>query len=347
MLVLSIPIIKNYRISQVSEYEDSRAREIILLIFLVIVIGTRPISRHYFVDMADYALDYQLYEDNQLFQFNWATENLLFDNLLVFWATKHLGITTFFVVISAIYFCCSFVGIKRLFPNHTLPAYITFLAAFSTFSYATNGIKSGAAAAIFILALSYWDKKWLCMMIVLVSLGFHHSMQLPAIALMLVFLVKRPKWFYYGWIFCLAMAVLHVSEFQVLFAGMTDEHGAGYLLNPADTDIGFRLDFILYSAVPVWIGYQFEIKRQQTSVIYSILLHFYIVANAVWMLCMYASFTNRIAYLSWFVYPIVLIYPFLYVDERENRYVYFSDAMKYHLYFTLFMVFFYYGLLKQ
>lgn len=342
---LSIPIINRYKnLRENSKVDNSR---VLVIVFLIaIAIGLRPVSGRYFVDMIGYSRVLDTY-DGSFFFFNWDTDNIIFDNLLFWWASSQIGKTLFFLFMSCVYFGSYYWGIKRLFPKHELAAYVVFLAAFSTFSFATNGIKAGVAASIFVLALAYSNNKLLSLLFAFVSLGFHHSMQLPVAALILTMFFKNPKWYFYGWFFCLLMAMLHITYFQNLFGGMTDEQGAGYLLVTTDETVGgirFRPDFIIYSAMPVWIGYQFEMKMKQTSKIYSTLLHFYLCTNGIWMLCMYASFNNRIAYLSWFIYPIVLIYPFLYIDERPMRYQYFSKTMKYHLYFTLFMVFIYYGL---
>ena len=349
LILFSFPIINSYKQKdgQIEyNYPSNTTLEVIVVLLLILAIGLRPQSK-LFVDMRAYVGWYN-HNLGDYWEFSWDTDNKVFDNLLLFWASARLGIANFFVLIAAIYFGCSYIGIKRLFPTHTIPVYLVFLAAFSTFSYATNGIKAGAAASIFIMALSYMDKKWFSLILVLISLGFHHSMQLPVAAVILTMLYKNPKWYFYGWFLCLIMSMLHITYFQELFGGMTDEQGAGYLMITEDTTAGgirFRPDFILYSAIPAWIGYQFEMKRKLTNKIYSTLLHFYLCTNGVWMLCMYASFNNRIAYLSWFVYPIVLVYPFLYVDDRPIRYRIFSKAMKYHLYFTLFMAFVYYGIL--
>lgn len=317
----------------------------VLVVFLTLFIGLRPQSG-VFVDMMNYLSYYNLIKGN-FFDFNWNSENILFDNYFRFLASKNAPIEILFLSIAAVYFGASYIGIRKLFPNNVYIAYLVFLGAFSTFSYGTNGIKAGAAAAIFIMAISYYKKKWLCIVFALLSYGFHHSMQVPIVALLITMLFKNPKWYFYGWFVCLLMAMLHITYFQNIFGSMTDEQGAGYLIFSEDITAGgirFRPDFILYSAVPVWIGYEFEIKRKLTSKTYSTLLHFYLVTNAVWMLCMYASFTNRIAYLSWFVYPLVLIYPYLYVDNRGSKYVLFARTVRYHLYFTLFMVIVYYGL---
>ena len=172
-------------------------------------------------------------------------------------------------------------------------------------------------------------------------------MQLPVAALVITSLVKNAKIYYVFWVFCLIISFAHITYFQNLFSGFTDERGAAYLLADEQTStahIGFRPDFIVYSAIPVLIGFYYEINRGFKSKIYSALIHLYTLTNAVWLLCMYAAFNNRIAYLSWLLYPIVLIYPYLNVENRSDKYLKFGKVMAYHLYFTLFMEFVYYGL---
>ena len=56
---------------------------------------------------------------------------------------------------------------------------------------------------------------------------------------------------------------------------------------------------------------------------------------------MYSDYTNRIAYLSWFMYPIVLIYPFLNEEWEGPKYKIFQWVVYGHLAFNLVMVFIY------
>jgi len=344
--VLTFFQVGRYRKSIAGIPNNSTARELLLVLIAVMAIGLRPISG-YFVDMSTYSAKLSLLQSEQ-FIFTTDTDNIIFDNLFLWWGCNGFDQHLFFLLIAIIYFVCAYVGIKRLFPGHALIAYLVFLAAFSTFSYSTNGIKAGAAASIFIMALGYMNKFWICLPLMLVSLGFHHSMIMPIAAFLVTVFIKNPKLYYIGWVVCFLLACFHVTYFQELFGGMADEQGASYLLATEETTtfhIGFRPDFVIYSVMPVIIGYVFEIKKKVVlSKTYSTLLHFYITANAVWMLCMYASFTNRIAYLSWFVYPIVIIYPFL---DRMNldpyKYRKLRKTVLYHLFFTLFMVFIYYG----
>ena len=338
-----------YRRSGGASNNNNVVTEIFWMIAMILFIGFRPDSKA-FVDMGAYAGGLRMINGDTFF-FIWDTDNKIFDNLLMWWGCNGLNPTLFFLAIATIYMGCSYVGIKRLFGCHAMLAYLVFLAAFSTFSYGTNGIKAGAAASIFIMALSYWNKLWICIPLMIVSLGFHHSMIAPIAAFVVAYVFKNPKWFYYGWLVCFLMAAFHVTYFQFLFGGMADEQGAGYLMATEATSeahIGFRPDFVLYSAAPVWIGYQFEMKKRiKLSQAYQTLIHFYLTTNALWMLCMYASFTNRIAYLSWFVYPIVIIYPFLdSMNHDPRRFIKLRKVVLYHLAFTLFMVFIFYGLFQ-
>ena len=318
-----------------------------LMIMCVLFIGLRPLSGKYFVDMVNYATFYDAFYHGSVFYFVKDTDNVLFDNLFAWWGSMSLGSTSFFLFIAFIYFGAAYWGIRKLFPNDKLAAYLVFLAAFSTFSYATNGIKAGAAASLFLLAMGYRDNLKVCVPLVLVAWGFHHSMIMVVAGFVLTLFVKNPKFYFAAWVFCFLMAAAHVTVFQNLFSGFTTEHGAEYLLADGSDDGtkgGFRIDFILYSAMPILVGWYAVFKKKMVlSDQYKNLLNLYLCLNGVWMLCMYASFTNRIAYLSWFLYPIVLIYPFLEEQWGKNRYKNFSLVMLGHLGFTLFMSIVYYA----
>ena len=338
-----------------NRYADSKARIggtdnemgklLLLSVAMSLFFGLRPHS-YVFVDTMNYVLGY---ENNEglMFVFDPNAENFIFDNLFSFFASERLGITSFFVLIAIIYFGSVAIAMKRLFTNDACAAFVVFLAAFSTFSYGTNGVKAGAAASLFLLALSYRNKLPICILLMIATVGMHHSMKMPVAAFAITLFLKRPKYYFYGWAFCAVMAAAHVSFFQNIFAGFADKSGADYLGANGITEnsyiSGFRPDFMLYSAMPVWIGYVAKFKKNIQSKMYDTLLYTYITTNAIWMLCMYASFTNRIAYLSWCMYPIVLVYPFLKENWGANKYRMFAKVMGWHLAFTVFMEMIYYG----
>ncbi len=320
----------------------------LLTLVLVLFVGFRPVSGRYFVDMRGYD-DYYSVLQGEAFSFDWNTYNILFDNYFRFLVSNNVPIVFFFVSIAAVYFGCMAWSCSILFPKDKIAAFLVYLGAFSTYSYGTNGIKAGAAASLFLMALAMYSKrKWLwTLFFLLCSLGFHHAMALPVVAFVVCLFVKKPKWYLAFWVFCLLMALLHVTFFQILFSGFTDEHGAEYLLANGEyirKDIlgGFRIDFALYSAVPVFIGRWAIKKKHIESKNYLFLFNLYVLTNSVWLLCMYAAFTNRISYLSWIMLPIVLIYPFLKEEWGKGQYKVFNLVAFGHLAFTLFMMYIYY-----
>lgn len=327
-----------------SHWAVSPINALTVCVIFVFFIGLRPVSG-VFVDMRNYWHVYNMLWGNR-FVFDWNAENLIFDNLIRWFAGARINITYFFLIIAAINFGSLLIACRRLFPKDTLYAFIIYLGAFSTFSYATNGIKAGAAASIFLCALAYKDKWWLSLIFLWISLGFHHSMTLPITAFLICWFVRNPRLYLTIWCASVVISALHISFFQEIFASMADERGAGYLGEDAGVSyVGFRPDFILYSAAPVILGYWVIKTKGYRSKLYDTMYCTYLLTNSVWMLCMYANFTNRIAYLSWLMLPIVLIYPFFDKPFMRHQYSGANRVAGWHLAFTLAMQIIYYGLL--
>lgn len=325
-------------------------RTIFLLVFMVLFIGLRPINAIEFADTIVYTRDYE-YWKGMPFEFDPIVENKIWDNLFRLWASFDLGISALYCLTVLVNFGCTLLACRKLFGENQYIAFITFLGAFSTFSYAVNGIKAGLAAALFLLGVSYFKNWRISVPLVLVSWGFHHSMILPLAAFFLAHMYKNPKHYFYVWCLCVLISALHITFFQELFANIAEDRGnakgASYLLESSDNGYGgkagFRIDFILYSAMPILVGCIAIFKKKiQLSDQYVFLMNLYLIINSIWILCMYAEFTNRIAYLSWFMYPILLIYPFLREEWGWKRYNLLSKVVFGQLAFTLFMHIIYY-----
>lgn len=347
VVVLSIVVFNPYATYTQSRLIDrgntSSTGGVLLFAFLTFFIGLRPISGLYFIDMAGYNYSYET-KIGEPFVFNWDTTNKIFDNLLSFFASNNVPVSLFFLVLAAVYFGGIAWSSAMLFPRDKLASFLVYLGAFSTFSYGTNGMKAGVAASLFLIAVAlYVNRKYIWAIIfVLLSLGFHHSMILPIVAFVICIFVRDPKLYFVLWIFCLVMAFFHVSFFQSLFASFADDSGVEYLSGSGNyirTDLmgGFRLDFILYSAAPLVVGWIAVYKKHIVSQAYYFILNLYTLINSVWLLCMYAEFTNRIAYLSWLLFPLVLVYPLLNEDWGTFQYRSFKWIAWGHLGFTLFM----------
>lgn len=321
--------------------KKSMVPSLLLLVFMIFFIGTRPIDE-VFVDMYDYAHIMDL-RKGDAFVFDINAENLIYDNLQAYWVSKEWPLGPFFFLFTIIYFSGIFFATRKLFKLNTLLVLLIYLGALSTFAFGTNGIKAGVAASLFLVAVAYKKKLLISIPFLLLSLGFHHSMTLPIAAFIIAYIFHDRRYYLAFWIICLALAALHVTYFQELLAGYTDERGASYLeiVDPQKKEItgatGFRLDFIIYSAVPIFLGYYLAIKKKLESKMFDFIWCLYVLSNGVWLLCTYASYTNRIAYLSWCVYPFVLIYPIVNFAWSDRQEIYLKRYVFIHLGFTIFM----------
>ena len=313
---------------------------LILIIILILFIGLRPVA-NVFWDMMNYNMSYELIQNSEQFGFewNWDSQNFIFDNIFNYLALNWYDIFIFFFIIAIIYFGCLYFSIKKLFPNDMLYALVVYLGALSTFNYATNGIKAGAAASIFILAFVFYKKPLIAALCCILSLGFHHAMIIPIYAFILSYFIKNPKWFFIGWFFCLVLSFFHIEGITDYLAQFADEKGQEYLLgdeNDWSGKKGFRFDFILYALPPILIGYWINFRLKINNRCYNLILNTYLLSNAVWLLCMYIPYNSRIAYLSWFILPIVLIYPFLKIKLPIQQYKTLNFFTASYLAYTLF-----------
>lgn len=349
VIVMSILVMRRYDFVFISNREEGaiihNSIAWALTFFLIIFIGFRPLSGKTFVDMGGYAVNYRIFYWGKPFHFTWNTNNIAFDNLFAFFGSQMIPVEYFFLFLATIYFVCMTLACKKLFPNDLLLSLLVYLGAFSTFSYGTNGMKAGAAASIFLLAIVNRENKWIAITFLLIAFGFHHSMAAPIAVYIICVFFRDRHYFLYGWMACLIAAALHITFFQELFAGFTDEHGAGYLAVEEEGlhVSGFRPDFIIYSAVPIFLGNYLIRKYEIEDEDYNFLWNLYTGTNAIFLLCTYGTYINRIAYLSWLMYPFVLLYPFLNADlgMHQNRYL--KYAVYGHLSFTLFMTFIFYA----
>lgn len=353
---VTVAILSFLAISQYENYSNDRMYDAqkepgwgiaLFTILLALFIGFRPVSVDYFVDMENYADSYNALRTADYVFYTAEDSNILFDNIYLYMATHGIAATYFFLVIAVIYFVCIAWACSMLFPNDKFVSILVYLSAFSTYSYGVNGIKAGAAAALFLVAVAFYQRRqWVGVIVfVLLSYGMHHAMVLPIVAFVACLFVKNTKVYLAFWVVCFFLALFHVTFFQELMAGLVNEHGAEYLRGAGgyvkQIFGGFRIDFVLYSIVPMVVGLIAIEKKQIKSENYEFLLNLYTLTNAVWLLCMYSDYTNRIAYLSWCLYPIVLIYPFLNEEWEGPKYKIFQWVVYGHLAFNLVMVFIY------
>ena len=137
------------------------------------------------------------------------------------------------------------------------------------------------------------------------------------------------------------MGSIFISLFTTL--GFGDDRLASYLSGELSSDTRFRWDFLFYSAFPVFAGWYFIIKKQFNDKYYYHILNTYLICNAFWILVIRANFSNRFAYLSWFLMAFVIIYPLLKQQFFKNQQVIIAKVVTAYFLFTFLMYFIYYA----
>jgi hypothetical protein len=277
-----------------------------------IFLGTRPISG-IFVDMPTYAASFNIAQSTgrQIFEEDWA-----FSLLTKFCA--EIGDETFyFFVCTLLYVAPIALAAQIINSRWGFAIFFAFASGFSFYAYGVNGIRNGIATSILIAAFSLTDRKVAMSVLMLIALGMHKSVLIPIVAFLISSAYASPGVYAGIWAGALGLATLFGQRLSLLLVDFLpssdDARISNYALNSgfgADKG-GYRLDFILYSILPVFVSYILANPSIKRDSFYRKLLCTYLLANSFWLLAMYAAFSNRFAYLSWFIMPLVIIYPFI------------------------------------
>jgi hypothetical protein len=153
-------------------------------------------------------------------------------------------------------------------------------------------------------------------------------MLLPLFAYIATLIYNNSKAYFYFWLACiplsLALGGFFINFFMTIgiveekavegYFGQFDQAAEGVELN-----VGFRWDFLLYSASGVFAGWYYIFRRKYHDKMYLQLLNVYLFCNAFWILVIRANYSNRLAYLSWFMLGVVIIYPLIKHKFFENQ----------------------------
>lgn len=329
-----------YFIEQVETVKVSQNLGYILLVFIMFYMGTRPIS-WVFGDMTAYAEGF-----NKLkLAPNLPMKREVFFGEFTRFCAGIMSAESYFFLIDILYIVPCYFFAKKYFSDYWFIPFLMMVGSFSFWSFGTNGIRNGMATSLFILALIFYEKqKWLMYLIMGVAYGFHHSLMIPIGAFIASGLYKNPKIYLYIWLAAIPLSLFAGGFWETFFGslGIGDERVNQYLTQNKEfqdqmSDTGFRWDFVLYSGFAVFAGYYYIIKRGFQDQFYTHLWGTYMIANAFWILVIRANFSNRFAYLSWFLMAIVIAYPLFKVKFWPEHYKIVGRIFLAYYLFTYFM----------
>ncbi len=337
--------ISSHDFSSIKRGQNNFVFAIFVSLIFALFLGGRPIYSGQFGDSANYAITYYRYNMGQNV-YNGGEGEWLWAKMMSE-ASRSLDISTFFTIVDLLYFGFTLWTCKRLCPNNIMVALLFMIGAFSFYTYAVNGIRNGLACSIVLLVISYMTKGKPNLIIAvplsIFAMAIHRTTILPLTSLFVsVFFIKKFKWAYTFWILAILISLVAGGFMTNVFAGLGfDERMVKYTqgnIHDQYDNTGFRWDFLIYSMMPILLGYYIVVKHGIRDKAYEILLSTYTLSNAFWVMVIRANYSNRFAYLSWFMYPLVLVYPLLNINvwgPSQGKRT--SQIMLAHIGFTWFM----------
>lgn len=279
--------------------------------FLILLyMGLRPLNG-VFTDMTTYGRIFTSYQNGQSIE---GKEDYVFH--LFVKGVSLIGNHDIFFFLCAVVYCVPlYFACVNLFKKNWFYGFIILATSFSFWAYGTNGIRNGMAGSLFLLGLTQKTKIKQAIWIVL-AVNVHFSMILPAVAFVGTQFNVPYKVYFRVWFLSILLSLIGGSFWETFFAslGFGDDR-LSYLTDDQYSDqfskTGFRWDFLLYSSFAVFAGWYYVVKLKFNDKVYLSLLGTYLLTNAFWILVIRASFSNRFAYLSWFMMAIIIIYPLL------------------------------------
>lgn len=314
----------------------------IISVVLSFWIGFRPISVH-FGDTGAYASEY-VQTEISFVAMNWQSE-WIWQWLMMLCKSLGLKVSGFFTVVALGYILSALWAVKRFMPSNPMLGMLFVWASLMFFTFSTNGLRNGLACHLILLALSFLlaDKYVPSIALCLTAFGIHRSTMLPIAAIVAgLFVIKDIKYALYFWVASIFISLVAGGAVTNFFTSLGfDDRMSSYATDDSYTDLfshtGFRWDFLLYSTMPVLLVWYVAVKRNIQDNWYHVIGVTYCLCNAFWIMVIRSSFSNRFAYLSWFLYPIVIAYPLINMPIWNDQDRKTGQILLAYCSFTLFM----------
>ena len=287
----------------------SKGTTLFLLVLMVVVFGAYP--------MIGQGEDRYLYwmEANNVSLYN---ESGRVGDIGYFYINKLLTLfplDLYFYLHSLLYVLGIYVFSKSLDVRQYGVLFLCMLLNFQFVSYGVNTMRTGLAGSTLLMAIAFRDRRIVELTLIFLAITIHKSFALPAICYLIAKRYDKTKLFFFIWLLSIPLSAIGGGYLQNLFSVIFGEEDRVSYLNvsAANTQykVGFRIDFILFSCAPIVMGYYMIYKRKFKDALYKNLYNMYLLANTFWILVIRANFSDRFAYLSWFIYCPLLIYPLI------------------------------------
>lgn len=335
-----------------SEGDASQGFAVVLAFIVIFFVGLRPIY-HDFVDMKNYAHMY-LHSEFDYVAPSYSDE-WLWNDICAFFQHNGYTVHDYFFFIELVYVIGYLISARVVTRNHLWMVMLFVYTSFSFLSFGENGIRNGMSCSVMLVAICLLpdertSRKMLAYFLMVLAFGIHRSTMLPIVAAIVsCYAMKDTKMALRFWLISIGISLVAGSFMEQFFASLGfDDRMSGYVNTDesykeyAFSKTGFRWDFFLFSSFPVLMIWYVTMYRKFNDKTYNVIAITYLLCNAFWLMVIRAAYSNRFAYLSWFMYPLVVAYPLFRMNiwkdqDRRSALILFAYSG-----FDFFMFFIYY-----
>lgn len=305
------------RLTRPIEEKGEFISPLILSVLLAVWMGARPFTGY--GDTMTYHLSYlQAGESGAMeIMVDTGTE-WVWGLLTIVCHAFDLDTNGYFTVIALLYVLSATWAMKKFVPTAPYLGFLFLVSSLFFLNFGLNGLRNGLACHFILLAMAFYmdDKRIIAGIIAFIALGTHRSVMLPIASMIAaVTVLRNPKHAFYIWLASIPLSLVSGTFFMRWLSGLNiddrisayaEGHGHGYLFS----SLGFRWDFIAYSSMPIALYWFVCLKKRLRDGWFNTIATTYMLANAVWVLLIRMEYSNRFAYLSWFLIPVMVVYPF-------------------------------------
>ena len=231
----------------------------------------------------------------------------------------------FFFISLSIYVVFYYKFLKRSLGYNALIVLISSFVYLNYFEYGTNTLRAGMALSLCLFGIAKEYKIYHKIFFFICAVLVHKSVALIILGYIISYKSKslRPLVIFWCTMVILQLSgIFELSILKLMIMGFDDSNNYTRYLGKSSLgyNVGLRLDFITYSAIPLIAVWFYVHKKHFKDNYYLTIVKTYLFVNAIWMMFVRMPFTDRIAYLSWVLIPFIILYPLLCYNHIKTKY---------------------------
>ena len=292
---------------------------IFFTLFTLIFFSFRPLCVG--ADTAVYALSFESAKSYVLREFMLQSP---FEHLysLLAWSISNIGLSFSwfqFILLSVIFGCfIRYVQITK--KSSTFLLFILFSFPFF-YSISLNTVRSGMSYSLSILGLLLlFKKRHYASLLFLISSLFH----VTGLVYLVSYFIRANKLSVNKYIiFWLVSLLISLTGAQDLIItnipdiGRVTDKLSKYQINDSGYITGFRLDFFIFSALPLFMYLYLRITKICVTIYLQYLMKVYFSLNIIYLIFLFYPYGDRFALMSWILIPFILS-EFLFLCKKKH-----------------------------